>query len=45
MEKDPSNEEANADLKTTRALLEKEGKSKGFKKINIVEEEDDEDEE
>lgn len=40
MEKDPNNAEANGDLKLCRTHLEKLGKSKGFKKISIVEEEE-----
>ena len=40
MEQDPNNAEVNADLKTARLQVEKAGGYKGFKKITIVEEED-----
>ena len=42
MEQDPNNAEVNADLKTARLQVEKAGGYKGFKKITIVEEEDEE---
>jgi hypothetical protein len=45
MEKDPNNAEANGDLKLCRSHLEKQGGGKGFKKINIVEEESENDSE
>ena len=44
MEKDPNNAEVNADLKEARAEVMKKGGNTGFKKINIVEEDEDSEE-
>ena len=45
MEKDPQNSEVNADLKEARAEVTKRGGNTGFKKINIVEEDSEDEEE
>ena len=42
MDKEPNNGEVNSDLKYARVAFEKAGGKKKFKKITIVEEEEDE---